>query len=158
MKYVNVKQLDKDKLNLFFQKHWGSSLMVISSGVFNCEDLPGYACISEDQIIGLVTYVDKNEEREIISLDSIIENKGIGSNLMELVESEARQHNIPKIKLITSNDNINALKFYQKRGYRMVQIFPNAIDKAREIKTQIPLIGFHGIPLKDEILLEKVLS
>lgn len=158
MEYVHLHKVDKENLEAFFREHWGSNQMVISSGVYQCDSLPGYACLSDEHlIIGLVTYVDREGEREIISLDSIIEKKGIGSNLMELVETEASQLNIAKITLITSNDNIDALKFYQKRGYRMTAILKDAIDKARVIKPEIPLVGFHGIPIKDEILLEKVL-
>ncbi|MFE8703613.1 GNAT family N-acetyltransferase [Cytobacillus sp. FJAT-54145] len=158
MEYVHLHKVDKEKLEAFFREHWGSSQMVISSGVYQCDSLPGYACLADEhQIIGLVTYVDREGEREIISLDSIVEKRGIGSNLMELVESEASQLNIPKITLITSNDNIDALKFYQKRGYRMMAILKDAIEKARIIKPEIPLVGFYGIPIKDEILLEKPL-
>ncbi|MDZ5470503.1 GNAT family N-acetyltransferase [Bacillus sp. 31A1R] len=158
MQYTKVEQVEKSKLLHFFTEHWGSPKMVISSGVYECDSLPGYVCLSDKQeVIGLVTFVDRGNEREIISLDSILENKGIGSNLMELAETDAKQANMDKITLITSNDNINAIKFYQKRGYRIVQVLCDAIDEARKIKPSIPLIGYHGIPIKDELVLEKMI-
>jgi hypothetical protein len=59
--------------------------------------------------------------------------------------------------LITSNDNLNALRFYQRRGYRLAAVHRDAIVLARQIKPEIPLVGDFGIPLTDEIELEKLL-
>jgi ribosomal protein S18 acetylase RimI-like enzyme len=59
------------------------------------------------------------------------------------------------LKLITTNDNLQALKFYQKRGFRLMEICQNAVEEARKIKPEIPKVGYYGIPIVDEILLEK---
>ncbi|MFP3471139.1 GNAT family N-acetyltransferase, partial [Micrococcus sp. SIMBA_144] len=63
-----------------------------------------------------------------------------------------------RITLITTNDNLAALKFYQKRGFVMTAIHRNAVEKARKIKPEIPLIGNDGIPIRDEIQLEKAVT
>lgn len=60
--------------------------------------------------------------------------------------------------MITTNDNLNALRFYQKRGYHIVAIYPDAIADSRKIKPQIPLNGAFGIPIQDEIELELLIS
>ncbi|TCP29208.1 hypothetical protein EV207_1117 [Scopulibacillus darangshiensis] len=62
------------------------------------------------------------------------------------------------MKLITTNINLHALGFYQKRGYRIVKIIQNAVPKAREIKPGIPLVAENGIPICDEILLKNTLG
>lgn len=54
----------------------------------------------------------------------------------------------------SSNDNLNALRFYQKYGFTLVALYPNALAQSRKLKPQIPLIGNDGIPLRDEIELE----
>ncbi|MBD4935862.1 GNAT family N-acetyltransferase, partial [Xanthomonas citri pv. citri] len=80
----------------------------------------GYGMLNDDnQIVGLITYIFEEDACEIISLDSVIENKGIGTALLEKAEEACRERNIKQIKLITTNDNIHALAFYQKRGYRL---------------------------------------
>ena len=56
--------------------------------------------------------------------------------------------------LITTNDNLSALQFYQKRGFDMSRLYHNAVDKSRKIKPQIPLTGANGIPIRHEIELE----
>jgi ribosomal protein S18 acetylase RimI-like enzyme len=156
MNIVPTNTLPENKLTEFFTIHWGSPKMVISSGIFDCSTLDGFAILNDDNhIIGLITCVMEKNECEIISLDSLEEGKGIGSALLQEVESAAILNKCERVKLITTNDNLLALKFYQKRGFDLVKIHKNAVQRAREIKPSIPLIGNDGIPLKDEIELEK---
>ncbi|MCP3740941.1 GNAT family N-acetyltransferase [Rossellomorea sp. BNER] len=158
MVITDLSNFDKRKIRKFFEENWGSVEMVLSTGVYNCIDLPGFLIIEENEIKGLITYFKNNDYWEIISLDAIVENNGIGTKLLNCLENEAKSHNIKWIKLITTNDNIRALTFYQKRGFRIVNIIPFAVDKAREIKPEIPFVSDHGIPIRDELLLEKVLT
>lgn len=139
----------------FFNEHWGSSEMIVSSGRYNCAELPGLIYMEDEKVIGLLTYIIKDKTIEIFSLDSVIENRGIGTQLMNFLERLAYKNCMFNIKVITTNDNINALKFYQKLGYRIKEIIPDAVNKARLIKPQIPLQAENGIPIMDEIVLEK---
>ena len=110
------------------------------------------------QIVGLITYVIKCDEIEIISFDSILEGKGIGTVLIEKVENVAKQKQINIVSLVTTtNDNLSALRFYQKKGYRITSIIPDAVNEARKIKASIPLIDNDGIPLNDELELKKII-
>ena len=158
---MEITRLDNKlsaKVQYFFTEQWGSSEMVISSGVYDCSQLDGFAALDEeDNIVGLITFDRKGTELEIISLDSLLEGQGIGGMLLKQVERLARTEQRSVISLITTNDNLNALKFYQKRGYRLSKLLPNAVDEARKIKPSIPLIGEHGIPLQDELQLVKKL-
>jgi hypothetical protein len=70
---------------------------------------------------------------------------------------EARKRNCWRVFLITTNDNLNALGFYQKRGFELVAIHRGAVNESRKVKPSIPLIGDNNIPLRDEIELELVL-
>ena len=146
------------KVQCFFIEQWGSPEMVISSGIYDCSVLDGFAALDEEaRIVGLITFDRKEQELEIISLDSLSEGRGIGSRLLEQVERLARIEKKNAISLITTNDNLNALKFYQKRGYRLAKVLPDAVAEARKIKPAIPHIGEHGIPLQDELQLVKKL-
>ncbi|WP_342575949.1 GNAT family N-acetyltransferase [Solibacillus sp. FSL K6-1781] len=152
-----INSENKDKVISFFKEHWGSSEMIISSGIYKCENLDGFIYEENLQIVGLITYVIKYDEIEIISLDSILEGKGIGTVLIEKVENVAKQKQINIVSLVTTNDNLSALRFYQKRGYRITSIIPDAVNEARKIKASIPLIGNDGIPLNDELELKKII-
>ncbi|MFY0518588.1 GNAT family N-acetyltransferase [Lysinibacillus sp. UGB7] len=158
MSIVLIQQLPQQKVLQFFKEHWGSTEMVISSGIYDCSQLDGFAYVDEDQtIMGLVTYIIRGETCEIISLDSIDGGKGVGSLLVQAVEKNAAQNDCIMMTLITTNDNLPALRFYQKRGYHLVEILQNAVELARANKPEIPLIGDQGIPIRDEIVLNKTL-
>ncbi|WP_164669510.1 GNAT family N-acetyltransferase [Virgibacillus doumboii] len=159
MNVIAIEDLPKDKIIEFFKLHWGSPEMVISSGIYDCSTLDGFAVLNEeDKITGLITYIIENNECEIISLDSIEEGKGIGSLLVREVENLAVKKNCKLVKLVTTNDNLLALKFYQKRGFILSKIIKNAVEKARKLKPEIPLTGNDGIPIIDEIELVKGLK
>jgi len=59
-----------------------------------------------------------------------------------------------RLWLVTTNDNVEALRFYQKQGFRLVALYPNALEASRRLEPDLPLVGRHGIPLRDEIELE----
>lgn len=75
----------------------------------------------------------------------------------KVIELACRKR-ISRIRLITTNDNMEAIKFYQKRGFRIIKVYPGAINESRKIKPSIPLTGNNGIPVKDEIELEMELN
>ncbi|WP_044338780.1 GNAT family N-acetyltransferase [Rossellomorea aquimaris] len=155
MNIVSTEEMPKETIVDFFNRYWGSPKMVISSGIYDCSTLDGFVVLNEDrEIIGLITYIFRDGECEIISLDSLEERKGIGTALMKKVEKVAAENHCKRITLITTNDNLLALKFYQKRGYMISHIHRFAVEKARKVKPEIPLIGNDGIPIRDEIRLE----
>lgn len=159
MEIFELQSLQKNKMVDFFRTQWGSTEMVISSGVYNCTQLEGFAVINEkEKIIGLITYVIENKECEIISLDSIEEGKSIGTLLVKRVEATALDNECKLVKLVTTNDNLRALKFYQKRNYTLSKILNNAVEHARKLKPEIPLVGEYDIPIRDEIELIKLID
>lgn len=159
MEVIKINQLLREKVRAFFEAHWGSPQMVISSGVYDCSNLDGFAVLNKyEEITGLITYIVTEHECEIISLDSIDEGKGIGTFLVQEVETFAASEGCEVLKLVTTNDNLNALKFWQKRGFTLSKVLCNAVEKARKIKPSIPMVGYEGIPIRDELLLEKTIK
>jgi GNAT superfamily N-acetyltransferase len=145
----------------FLTEHWGSKEIVSRKKLTNASGLP--RVIARDQnrkLIGLATYNvnDKLKSCELVSIDAVIQGQGIGSQLLTNVEIAAKEAGCNKIWLITTNDNPEATAFYVKKGYRLVGVHLNALDKSRELKPLIPKIGNHGIPLQDEWEFEKVLG
>ena len=85
---------------------------------------------------------------EIVTLDSLIEGQGIGTTLIEAVKAAAEAAGCRRLWLVTTNDNLHTLGFYQKRGFRLVAVHPGAVDAERRLKPEIPLIGNDGIPIQ----------
>jgi DNA-3-methyladenine glycosylase I len=117
--------------------------------------LPGFvASGADDRPVGLVTYQVVGNACEVVTLNSVDENRGVGTALLEAVREVAAQARCERIWLITTNDNLRALGFYQKRGYRLVAVHRDALEQSRRLKPSIPQISTNGIPLRDEIELE----
>ena len=109
-----------------------------------------------DKVVGPGKYDIVYSMNDLVG-NSKKENIGIGTNLLNEVEKAAMINNCKKIRLITTNDNLRALQFYQKRGYCLTKLYPNAMEEVRKVKPNVPEIGDNDIPLRDEIELEKQL-
>jgi len=153
----SIDKTDKDWIKKVMIDAWKSE-MVVASRLFNTLTLPGFIAEIDNKPTGIVTFDVTDGKLEIVSLNSILEGQGVGSTLIEKVKKLAKEKNLKSVWLVTSNDNIDSLKFYQKRGFRITKVYPDAIDEARKIKPQIPKIGNYGIPLKDAVELEYKIS
>ena len=149
-----LSQNDLPHLCQFWIEHWGGEEMIARGNVYRPEQLEGFVVEDGNEWIGLLTFVIKDEECEVTSLDSLREGLGIGSKLIEQVIEEARTRGCKRLFLITTNDNLNALGFYQKRGFEIAAVHRGAVNESRKIKPGIPLVGYNNIPLRDEIELE----
>ncbi|QHW35945.1 GNAT family N-acetyltransferase [Staphylococcus ursi] len=153
--FQSLQQLNVHLVSELKTQHQFDSKMVVSSGHYDLTQYPCVVAFEAGSLMGVLIYKIGMDILEIISLDSYKENQGIGSQLVQHVENIAHSLNIHTLQVITTNENIKALYFYQKNGYRMSDIRPNAVDVARRIKPSIPLIGDNGIAIKDEIVLAK---
>jgi GNAT superfamily N-acetyltransferase len=142
---------DLPRLRQFWVEHWGGEEMIVHEEIFRPEQLDGF--LTEDWA-GVVTYIIQGDQCEIISLDSLEEGRGIGTALIKAVMQEAQSRSCRRLFLSTTNDNLHALRFYQKRGFELAAIRRGAVNESRKIKPGIPFFGEDGIPLRDEIELE----
>ena len=157
MKLQKIDRDNRERINDFIIRQWFTLQMVVHGESIDLGKAEGWYACEDDEIIGLVTYRITGNEMEILSLDSLRENMGTGTALLQQALSDARNSGLIRVSLITTNDNLHALKYYQKRGFDMIRFYHNAVDEARKIKSEIPLIGMDGIPLKHEIELEFLL-
>jgi ribosomal protein S18 acetylase RimI-like enzyme len=158
---MNIRRLtieDLPCLRQFWIEYWGGEEMITRGNVYRPEQLEGFVIEDNDEWIGLITFTIKDNELEVTSLDSLREGQGIGTTLINKVIEEARTKKCRRIFLITTNDNLNALGFYQRRGFELVKLYRGAINVSRKIKPGIPLIGYNNIPLRDELELEMILK
>lgn len=149
-----IKQENHDWILSLLKDRWGSEIIVTRGQLHYADQLPGFIAVLDSKNVGLITYSITNNECEIITLDSLVEGKGIGTRLIERVKEMAKEKNCKRVWLITTNNNTDALKFYQKRGFVLSAIYTNAIEESRKIKPEIPAIGANNIPIRDELELE----
>jgi GNAT superfamily N-acetyltransferase len=108
---------------------------------------------------GVATYVIRDTECELLTLHAHTRFDGVGSALVAAVRDVARRSGCTRLWVVTTNDNVDALRFYQRRGFRLAHLRTGAVDESREtLKPEIPRTGAHGIPLRDELELEMELG
>lgn len=151
---VDIDNNYRETVRQILRNNWGSDFMVTKGQIHHYDDLDGYLAIDNNKIAGVLTFVKFNDEIEIISLNSFKEHTGVGTALLNKVTDFAKQSSIKRLWLITTNDNLNALRFYQKRNWTLTALHRDAVTKARKIKPTISLIGYYDIPLRHEIELE----
>lgn len=142
---------DKEFKAKVLREHWGSEKVVTRGRVHVPMELNGLIAEEDGKPVGLITYDIYGRECELISMNALERDKGIGSALLEKLRDIARENDCRGIWLITTNDNVDAMRFYQRRGFYFVDVHRDAIKHARKLKPEIPEIGEYGIPIRDEI-------
>jgi GNAT superfamily N-acetyltransferase len=145
-------------VNQILKEEWNCPPSVSKGKMVDTTNLPGFIFVEDDVIQGIVTYLIESDECEIVTLNSFQENRGIGAALIKRVLDAAKQNCCKRVWLITTNDDINAIRFYQKKGFDMKAAHINAIEYSRKLKPTIPLIGMHDIPIKHELEFEILLE
>ena len=139
-------------------ERWGSPRVVTRGRVHEPMGFPMLVAIKEGQIAGALTYDVKDGAMEAVTVDAFAEGRGAGRALIDAAAAEARRLGCDRLWLITTNDNTPALRFYQRCGMRLAALHRNALEESRKLKPEIPETGLDGIPIRDELELELLLS
>jgi GNAT superfamily N-acetyltransferase len=160
MSDFEILRLAEDNLTWasnLLKDRWGSTRIVSRGRVYQADTLPGFVAFRDGTPVGLATYNLSAGECEIITLDSIIERAGVAMNLINAIKDVATRHKCRRMFVIATNDNMAALHFYQKRGFNFWTVYPDSINKSRQLKPEIPMLGNDDIPIRDEIELQMML-
>ena len=146
-----VSDADRPMLAWLVAELWGSEIVAVHGTTFRPAELPAFIAERASRITGLLTYQVLEGTLEIVTLNAIDRRAGIGTQRSEAAVGKARRFGCREIRLTTTNDNVDALRFYQRRGFRLAELRPGAVDRARQQKPEIPRVGDYGIPLHDEL-------
>jgi ribosomal protein S18 acetylase RimI-like enzyme len=121
--------------------------------------LPGFVAVVDDLLVGVATYAPEGARVELaaIAVRLAARRVGVASALIDAVANAAHSAGAAELWLVTTNDNLDAMGLYQRRGFRLSELHPGAVDEARALKPSIPLVGEHGIALRDELVLVRPL-
>ena len=155
MSTISVREAearDRSTLEAFHEQTWGSPYAVAHDERVDLRRLPTLVAETDDGLFaGALTWrPDPPDAVEVWSIAAVTPGAGAGTALLEAAAEGAR-----RIWLVTTNDNLRALRFYQRRGLRITAVDRGAVDRARALKPQIPLVGADGIELHDELRLER---
>jgi GNAT superfamily N-acetyltransferase len=153
-----VTEADLFWVEQFVKVRWRSDYVIAHGVAYEVRRLSGFIAWLNEERVGLLTYHVEEEECEIVTLDSLHPRSGIGTALIDTIKALALHMNYKRLWLMTTNDNLHALRFYQRRGLVLVAVYRNAIAQSRKLKPEIPSLGRDNIPLRDEIELELILD
>ncbi len=124
----------------------------------NLQSLPAWIAEMDGEPVGLLMYQYQNDTCHIVHFQVSRKRMGVGESLLGMLETEAVASACKKITCVVWNDNLNALRFLQKRAFHLAELRVGAIDARRKHDPTIPTTGEYGIPLRDELVLEKYLT
>jgi len=147
---------DKEKIGKFVKLFWGEEEQLAFDRKFVVEELPAYVAKVESHVIGFISFTEMNDAVIIVALGVLPEyqGSGVGRRLIGKVEGEAEKMGKKRLLVSTSNDDLPALAFYQSLGFQIYEVKPNVIaEKHGKI-----LKGIGGLPVRDELRLQKILQ
>jgi ribosomal protein S18 acetylase RimI-like enzyme len=140
-----------------FRRDFARSGIVAFGELMNVDAAPTIVAEMNGEIAGALAYrlVDAGLHIVALATDPMWQRSGVGGYLVAEAELLARRLNIPRVVVSTTNDNLPALYFYQRRGYVVAEWVPNG---AAKLATSASVVGFGGIPIRDEVRLEKAIT
>ena len=133
-------------------RRWGLPVVSIS-GIHDAAALPALVAEEDGHVLGVAIYRVGDGECEVVTLDSFDEGRGVGTALLDALRVVAQRHGA-RLWLITTNENMGALRFYQRRGLDMVAIHRDFVDVVRGVKPDVEVAGHDGIVFRHAIEFE----
>ena len=153
---VPISEAHRKVVNDYIAENWAGPYIVTRGKLIDTRTNSGFVAVDDKGILGYALYNIANGECEITVLESLSENQGIGNALVETIIQKALHEGCTRIWLITTNDNIRAIRFYQRIGFKLCAVHINALEESRKLKPQIPLTGYDEIPIAHEFEFEKI--
>jgi ribosomal protein S18 acetylase RimI-like enzyme len=146
---------DRPAVRELFQRDFGRSHIVAFGEVMDLDQMLALVAVFYQDPAGALAYRLLGDALHIVALatDPMWQRSGVGGHLVAEAELLTRRLGLKRVVVATSNDNLPALYFYQRRGYRLTDLIPNSVVTS----THQEQAGFAGIPVRDEIRLEKQL-
>lgn len=148
---------DREWLRARLAVAWGGSLQAYGGELVDASLGAGLVAIDDAGVpLGVLVHRRRGRGWEIVLVEAFAPGGGVGTALIEACAATARAAGAVGLDLVTTNDNLHALRFYQRRGFRLVGLRSGAVDEARRtLKPTIPVIGEDGIPIRDELFLRR---
>jgi len=147
---------ERESIKQFIQIFWGEQEQLAFDKRFIVAELPSYVAKIRKKTIGFVSFAEVDNAVIIVALGVLPERQsgGVGERLVEKVEAEAKRMRKSKLLVSTSNDDLPALAFYQSIGFQIYEVRPNIIAE----KHGRTLEGIGGLPIRDELRLQKIIN
>jgi len=141
---------DQQWLQAAYDADWEGPTMALDGRLHDLLGLPTLVAEDDGQLCGYLVYEERADATELYAMAAHPRGLGTGRRLLRAFLAQADR----PVVLVTTNDNVAALAFYQQHGFRITSVRTGAVDRSRTVKPEIPQVGDQGIPLHDELVLE----
>jgi ribosomal protein S18 acetylase RimI-like enzyme len=131
---------------------WGATTAARLGELIDTADLPGFVAVDGDCRVGLLTFIERPDGIEVVTIEASISRRGVGRALMDAVLARAVEVNAPRVWLVTTSDNDAAIAFYRGCGMILTCVVADGVAASRRVKPSIPMIG------ADELLFERTIG
>jgi GNAT superfamily N-acetyltransferase len=151
---LEIKPVPRERLTELLTMRWPDQNMFVGGRFVAPEDVEGIGAFTGERLHGMATWLVHGHIMHIVAVNAFTEMRGVGARLVDAVIAHGRAAGMALLRASISNDNLVALRFYQKRGFRVTGLNRGMFDLMRHTKPSIPLVGLDGIPMHDEFELE----
>jgi GNAT superfamily N-acetyltransferase len=145
---------DRAALDELLRLRWSDGSIFVRGRLITPPDVEAFGAYHDNKLQGVATWRIEDGSLYLLTLNNITDRRGVGEALLARMLDLAREKKLPHLRVIISNDNVGAFRFYQKRGFRIIAVHVGVVDMMRKMKPSIPEIGSEGIPMRDEIEME----
>jgi GNAT superfamily N-acetyltransferase len=167
MKFAPVRvrllvKSDRPALRKVLTEQWGLPVVSISGVHDDPSTLPGF--VADDGLptggmpLGYLTYIVDRDQCEVLTINALVEGTGVGRALMDAARTAAVNAGCRRLWLMTTNENIRAIAFYQRWGMDLAALHRNFADTVRAAKPGVDTSGRDGIPFRHALEFELLLA
>lgn len=137
---------------------WSATEVARLGELVDAAELPGLVAEESGGKVGLLTFAERPDGVEVVTIQSLVEGRGVGGALMDRLWIHAVESGAPRLWLMTTNDNTRAIAFYRRWGMDLVRVVRDGVAASRCVKPSIPITGNGGVPVLHEVEFERRLA
>lgn len=150
MEIKQIADAHRGAVNAYLRCLWGGPMMVTRGALYDTSALPGFVAVEDGALLGMALYRLIGDECEVSALLSLVQGMGAGKALLHEVYETARHAGARRLWLVTTNDNTQAIRYYQKNGFKLSAVRLGAFEAVRRLKGELPSRGNDGILIEHE--------
>jgi GNAT superfamily N-acetyltransferase len=154
----SLEEADRPWVADLCRRLFGSEVVVRGGRSWEPAGLPGLVAWAAGGRAGALCLGQEPGGAEVVFLAVEHPSRGVGTVLLASLEALGTELGWRRLRVFTTNDNTRALGFYQRRGWDLVALHHEAVTRDRQLKPRIPTVGFHGIPIRHLLELERRLG
>lgn len=144
---------DRPRIEELALHFWDETSVDCLDRQYDVLDCPAFLACDGQEVAGLASYQPERDlEALVLVLLNVVpgyQGRGGGRALLDAVCREAVRQGLAHVLVVTTNDDLPALAFYQRYGFRISAVIPGRVVEHHGGEQP----GFAGISVRDEIRL-----